>query len=96
MTQLRKISVQGGIVFCVTAAVLLSWVIIIVPDSQKLSDEYTLDVAYDAQTTMVDDVYGELRGPFFQHDILSEKVIEKNGDVLYNRIFSNWYKHSYK
>ena len=82
MSPLRKISIQGGIVFCVTAVVLLSWVMIIVPDSQKLSDEYTLDVEYESQTTMVDNVYGELRGPFFQHDILSEKVIEKNGNIL--------------
>ena len=82
MKPLRKITIQGGIVFFVAVVVFLSWTMIIIPNSEKLSDQYTLDMEYDAQTTMVEDVYGELHGPFFQRDVLFEKVIDKNGDIL--------------
>ncbi|AFS81110.1 histidine kinase [Candidatus Nitrosopumilus koreensis AR1] len=53
-----------------------------VPEFQKLDDSYSLILEYDAQTTMVDDVYGELHGPYLQRDILYEKVIERDGDIL--------------
>lgn len=82
MNNIKKFVFQGIIVFSVAAIVLLSWGMVITPEFEKLSKDYFLDMEYDAQTTMVDDVYGELLGPYFQRDILSEKVIETNGNIL--------------
>jgi len=78
----KKFVFQGIIVFSVAAIVLLLWDMVLTPEFEKLSKDYFLDMEYDAQTTLVDDVYGELHGPYFQRDVLSEKVIETNGNIL--------------
>jgi len=79
---LNKLAIQGTIVIVVAVIIIASWIMIYNAEFQKLPDDYSLNMEYDAQTTMVDDVYGELLGPYFQRDVLSEKVIEKNGNIL--------------
>lgn len=79
---MNKLIFQILIVFSVLVAVMSGLTMIIIPASEKLSDQYVQNIEYDAQTTMVYDVYGDAHGPFFQRDMLSEKVIEKNGNVL--------------
>jgi len=77
----KKYIFQGIVVFSVAVFVLLFWGMVTIPEFDKLSKDYSLDIEYDAQTTMVDDVYGELRGPYYQRDILSEKVIKTDGNI---------------
>jgi len=77
----KKYAVQGLIIFSVAIGILLLWGFVVIPEFDKLNENYSLDIEYDAQTTMVDDVYGELKGPFFQRDVLSEKVIKVDGDI---------------
>ena len=80
--RISKLAIQGTIVIVVAVIIIASWIMIYNAEFQKLPDDYSLNMEYDAQTTMVDDVYGELLGPYFQRDVLSEKVIEKNGNIL--------------
>jgi len=79
---LNKLAIQGIVVILSATIVISSWIMIYNTEFQRLPDDYSLNMEYDAQTTMVDDVYGELLGPYFQRDVLSEKVIEKNGNIL--------------
>lgn len=68
---------------CFIAFFVLSvWYFLAIPELNKLDENYSLQMEYSAQTTHVDDVYGNLKGPFYQTDILSEKAIGKEGDVL--------------
>jgi len=82
MRSLNKLAIQGIVVILAATIVISSWIMIYNIEFQRLPDDYSLNIEYDAQTTMVDDVYGELLGPYFQRDVLSEKVIEKNGNIL--------------
>ncbi|KFM16302.1 Sensor protein ZraS [Marine Group I thaumarchaeote SCGC AAA799-B03] len=78
----RKLFSQFIAIFCITFFVLFTWYGVLLPELNKLDENYNLVVEYSAQTTHVDDVYGELKGPYYQTNILSEEVIKKDGDIL--------------
>ncbi|MFB5620156.1 MAG: porin PorA family protein [Nitrosopumilus sp.] len=78
----KKLYLQFFSIFCIAFSVMFLWYVILVPEFNKLNDDYRLDIEYSAQSTHVDDVYGELKGPYYQTDILSEKVIGKEGNIL--------------
>ena len=79
---MKKLLMQILLISFVALFILAIWYWVGIPEFNKLDERYSLDIEYSAQTTHVDDVYGELKGPFYQTDILSERVTEKDGDIL--------------
>ena len=61
---------------------MTSWMLIAIPEHEKLSESYSLNQEYEGQNQIVDNVYGELSEPFLLRDSLTQQVIEKNGDEL--------------
>ncbi|MBS3923624.1 MAG: DUF3068 domain-containing protein [Nitrosarchaeum sp.] len=78
----RKIILQITIIACVSIFSLTSWILIEIPEHDKLSESYTLDQEYSGQNSIVNDVKGELSPPFLLHDALSQDVVERNGNEL--------------
>lgn len=78
----QTVILQCLVISAIIFGVLSLWEFTIIPEIEKIPDDYFRTIEYVAQTTHVDDVHGELKGPFFQRDIQTEKVIEKNGNVL--------------
>jgi len=79
---LRKMIFQWLIVFSVAVAVIMIWTIVAIPEIEKLSRGDLLDMEYEGQDQIVDNVYGELSKPFFILDKLSQKIVNKNGNEL--------------
>ena len=78
----NKLYLQILLIFCIALFVMILWYVVIIPELNKLDEDYNLHIEYSAQTTHVDNVYGELKGPYYQTDVLSERVIGKEGNTL--------------
>ena len=82
MNSLKKILIQGLIIFSVAMTIIMIWTIMIIPENEKLSNKDFLNMEYEGQNQVVNDVYGEMSKPFFIKDELTQNIIDKKGNEL--------------
>ncbi|EGG41993.1 Signal transduction histidine kinase [Candidatus Nitrosarchaeum limnium SFB1] len=69
-------------IFSVAIIVVMIWTMIIIPESEKLTDIDLMDMEYEGQDKIVDNIYGNMTEQFFTQDNLSQEVINRKGNEL--------------
>ncbi|MBI5146765.1 MAG: DUF3068 domain-containing protein [Thaumarchaeota archaeon] len=70
------------IVISVTIIIVALWTFIIVPEYEQLPPNFTLNMEYEGKDQIVNNVNGELSEPYVLKDILSQKAISVNDNIL--------------
>ena len=77
-----KLTKQFLLVVLVTFGVVATWNFVIIPESQKLPNDFEIHIEHDGEDQIVEDVFGELSAPFRLRESVSLKVIDIDGDIL--------------
>ncbi|MFB5608721.1 MAG: porin PorA family protein [Nitrosarchaeum sp.] len=82
MLKTNKLTSQISILFLVSIVVIMSWMFVAIPNNQKLSEIHMIDMEYEGENQVVDNVYGQLSEPFLLRDSLINDIISINGNEL--------------
>jgi len=82
MYVLNQMIFQWLVIFSVAIIVVMIWTMIIIPESEKLTDMDLMDMEYEGQDKIVDNIYGNMTEQFFTQDNLSQEVINRKGNEL--------------
>ena len=82
MLILNKIFLQWLTVFLVAIIVISIWMVLVIPNTEKLSSKDLLNMAYEGEDKIVKDVYGNTTEIFFTKDSLIQKVISQNNNEI--------------
>ncbi|MFB5604879.1 MAG: histidine kinase, partial [Nitrosarchaeum sp.] len=82
MLKTNKLTSQISILFLVSIVVIMSWMFVAIPNNQKLSEIHMIDMEYEGENQVVDNVYGQLSEPFLLRDSLINDIVSINGNEL--------------
>ncbi|MCE9651459.1 MAG: porin PorA family protein [Nitrosarchaeum sp.] len=82
MSNLNRIIFQWLAVFLVSIIIITIWMVIVIPEVEKLSKKDLLDREYEGEEQIVDNIYGNMSKPFGIIDKLSQKIIDENGNEI--------------
>ena len=82
MHMLNHMIFQWLVVLSVAIIVVTIWTGVVIPESEKLTDKDLMDMEYEGQDKIADNIYGNMTEQFFTQDNLSQDEINRKGNEL--------------